>query len=151
ERQVLGRLAADRCLLRAADAFAKLPQALRPTGVAVTLGAVLGRMSWTAGHAIPAGAARRLGAERAIVDVAVLRNDEASVAELTHGYEALVRTAARARTLLSEADVFTLEHLPVLSSLGQRVALADVLDAEEALSEGLPRRLGRRRRPSGHT
>lgn len=45
--------------------------------------------------------------------------------------------------------MFVLEHLDVLESLAQRVAMAQVLEAEEALVEGLPKRLPRRR-PAGN-
>lgn len=151
EHQFLGRLAADSRLALAADAVTRLPKALRATAVGVTLATLLHRARPAHTVSLPPGTARRFAQRAAEPEdpFAALRDDAAVRNLLTQGYDGLVVAAQRTRTLLGEGDVFTLEHLAVLESLAQRIALEDVLVARAALLEGVPRRLRRKVRPRG--
>lgn len=153
EHQVLGRLAAEPRLPLAVDAVARLPAALRAVAVGVTLSALLARARPTHTVTLPPGAARRFAQRSAEAHdpFAALRDDAQVRGLLTHGYQGLVTAAQRTRVLLGEADVFTLEHLAVLESLAQRIALDDVLTARALLLEGVPRRLRHKVRPRGQT
>ncbi|MGZ3448466.1 MAG: hypothetical protein ACXVEF_02640 [Polyangiales bacterium] len=144
EHQVLARIAGDPFLLTAGDAIARLPRALVASAIGLTTATLLSRIGFV-GLALPAGAIRALTRGRDRDPFAALRDDAPSLERLTAGYERLVHCARGARSLLAEQDVFVLEHLDVLESLAQRVAMAQVLEAEEALTEGLPKRLPRRR------
>jgi hypothetical protein len=147
EHLVLARIAADPLVSRLGDAVSRLRRDLVAPAVGILVANVLGRLAH-AGTTLPAAAVRALG--RAATDdaFAALRDVPAAVALLRDGYRRLVVGARAARTLLAERDVFVLEHLDVLETLAQRVAMEQVVDAGEALSAGLPRRLPRRR-PAG--
>jgi len=153
EDQVLGRLAADRRLEAAAHAVARLPPALRPPAVGVTIAAVLGRLNGLVRGALTPALARQIAA-RPVEEL--LQNGLAAVSDpgparelLIDGYEALARAARQSRSLLTDADVFVLEHLSVLGTLSQRLLSQEVAAAAEALTAPLPRRLPFRRRPAG--
>ncbi len=150
EHQVLGRLAAEGRMTMAADAVARLPPSLRPVAVGVTLATIMARLRPADAVLLPPGVARRFG-QLAVGDdpFETLRDDDEVRGILCRGYEGLVAAAQRARSLLGEGDVFTLEHLAILESLAQRIALEDVLGAEAMLLDGVPRRLRRRQRPRG--
>src|SRR5262249_6658826 len=80
---------------------------------------------------------------------ALLRESEAVRRQLAEGYSALARSAQKARDLIGDADLFALENLAVLGSLTQRLAIADVVRAQEAIAAAIPRRVPRRRRLEG--
>jgi hypothetical protein len=143
EDEWLGRLAAEARLDAAADAFAALPAELRPRAIAVVVSSVLARTGFAAGAMVSAGAARRLLARPpaeilARVQAALQRPTEV-LAQLAHGYEGLVHAARKAPRLLDDADVFAIEHLAVLGSATQRLAIAQVLDAAAELGRAMPR------------
>jgi hypothetical protein len=153
EDQVLGRLAADRRLEAAAHAVARLPAALRPQAVGVTVAALLQRLGGVTRGAMTPALARQIAA-RPVEEL--LQNGLSSVSDpgparelLIDGYESLARAARQSRTLLTDADVFVLEHLSVLGTLAQRLLSQEVAAAAEALTAPLPRRLPFRRRPAG--
>lgn len=153
EHQVLGRIASDPRITIAADAVMRLPKDLRPTAVGVTLATMLTRLKPK--HLVSAapGAARRF-AQRATESpdpFAAVRDDVQTCAVLTDGYTGLCEAAQRTRSLLGEGDVFTLEHLAVLESLAQRIALSDVIAARALLMEGIPKRMRRKVRQRGTT
>ncbi len=153
EDAVLSRLAADPRLASAGFAVARLPPQMHAQAVGVLAASVLGHLAFSGGVEVRPGLVRTL-TERAPVDTiargrVALMEDAAVRGRLADGYEALVRGAQRARELLSEADVFALENLPVLGLASQRLAIAEVVDAQEALTADLPRRLPRKPRPAG--
>ena len=153
EDQLLGRLAADPLLTAAGDAVARLGPELRPAAVGLFSASVLERIGFRGGIAVQPAVARR-GAQRSAEEIleeglGVLREPSATTALLADGYEALVRAAQRARSLVADAEVFALENLTVLRSLSQRLSIQQIVEVAEALSQQLPRRLARRAQPTG--
>jgi vWA domain found in the FtsH ternary systems/N-terminal helical region fused to the FtsH ternary system vWA domain len=153
EDAVLGRLAVDGRLASAGFAVARLPKEMRAQAVGILVAGVLKRIDFDAGTEVQPGVVRELtekkpeeGLQRGY---GVLRNDAETRRRLVDGYAALARCAQKARDLIGDADLFALENLTVLGSLTQRLAIADVVRAQEAISEGIPRRLPRRRRKEG--
>ncbi|MFP2962261.1 hypothetical protein ACLEPN_31895, partial [Myxococcus sp. 1LA] len=144
---VLARLAAEPHLEAASAALARLPEALRPRGIAFLVSRVLSRMGFTAGTAMSPGLARRIlerpPAELLQAGYAALRDTGASPAleRLAEGYEALASAARRAQALLGDAESFTLENLEHLQGKAQRMALEQAVEAAEALSRSLPPKL----------
>lgn len=153
EDAVLGRLAADARLTTAGYAAQRLPKEMHARAVGLLVASVLARIGEGAGVEVEPGVVRAL-TERSPRDAAqrgftVLRDDAALRARLAEAYAGLVRGAQRARDLLGDADLFALENLAVLGSLTQRLAIADVMHAEEAIAAALPKRLPRKRRKEG--
>lgn len=148
EHQVLARLANDPQLVLAGDAVARLPTGLVPAAVGLTVSSILNRLSY-GGIALPTGSMRAIATASEGDGFEALLAGGVPLQRLTEGYENLVHAARGARQLILESDVFVLEHLDVLESLAQRIAMAHVLEAEEALLEGLPKRLPKRR-PAGN-
>lgn len=144
EHQVIARLAGDSRMVLAGDAVARLPRALVPAAVGLTVASILRRLG-VAGIAVPAGAMRATGSATDGDGFAALRMGGVAIERLREGYQGLVRGARAARDLLHESDIFVLEHLDVLESLAQRIAMAHVLEAEQAIFDGIPRRPPRRR------
>jgi hypothetical protein len=72
--------------------------------------------------------------------------DEHIAAMLADGYQALISGARRLGTLISEAEVFLMENLDALGELTQRIAIEQMIEAADALSAALPRRLKPRSR-----
>ena len=155
EEQLLARLTGDRRFEAAFQGGAKLPGELRAQAVGVVAGAGHGGAGEAEGVAIAPGVARRIaehpGDDLLAQGFAALREDGATRRRIAQAYEALAEHARRAPALLADADVFTLENLTLLGSLTQRLAIRQVLDAEEALRRGMPKRLGRSRRSAGST
>jgi hypothetical protein len=146
EDRVLGRVAADRRLQAVRDAHAGLPAALRPLAVGV-LAASIARhgAAETTSPSIGAGILRRLSRKHPDEVIAAgfdaWRSHPDVLDRLAAGYASLAEGARTARSLLTEADVFTLENLAVLGEMGQRVAIAQVVDAADALRRSWPRRV----------
>jgi hypothetical protein len=152
EDGVLARLYADARLGACSDAMARLSPELRALAVGILVASLLGRVGFDRGVALAPGlvrAAMRRPA-RAILErgSVALRDAPATRDALAAGYEALVRGSQRTAQLLSDADVFTLENLTALRSLTQRVAIAQIVEAQEAIARGFPRRV-RSTRPRG--
>jgi hypothetical protein len=150
EDRVLGRLAGERHLQAARDAFAGLPEPLLPLAVAVVVAGVVGGAAVTA---VAPGMLRKLGL-RAPVQLLALgfdawREQPDVLDALARGYDALCERAHTAGSLLSEAQVFALENLAVLGELGQRVAVAQIVSAAEALGTAWPKRIKMKRRDVG--
>jgi len=144
EHQVIARLAGDPLLVLAGDAVARLPRPLVPAAVGLTVTSILRRLGFP-GIAVAAGAMRAIASAGDADGFAALRAGGMAIDRLCEGYRGLVHGARAARQLLHESDVFVLEHLDVLESLAQRIAMAHVLEAEDAMLEGVPKRLPRRR------
>ncbi len=153
EDAVLGRLAVDGRLASAGFAVARLPKEMHAQAVGILVAGVLSRIDFDAGIEVQPGVVRQLTdkkPEEALQrGYAVLRDDAGVRRRLTDGYAALARCAQKARDLIGDADLFALENLVVLGSLTQRLAIADVVRAQEAIIEAIPRRLPRRRRKEG--
>jgi hypothetical protein len=153
EDAVLGRLGAEPGLAAVVFAIAKLPPELRAEGVGIFVAGVLGHARFAGGVPLPPGLVRSLSARpsKELLErgYGFLRDDATAREALAEGYEALVRGARDARALVSDADVFALENLGVLRSHTQRVAIAQVVEAQEALTLALPRRIRARRKPPG--
>ncbi|NOJ83293.1 hypothetical protein [Myxococcus xanthus] len=144
---VLARLAAEPHLEAVSAALARLPETLRPRGVAFLVARVLTRMGFTAGSPVSPALARRV-LERPPTELlqagyTALRESGTSAAleRLTEGYEALASAARRAHALLGDAESFTLENLEHLQGKAQRMALEQAVEAAEALSRTLPPKL----------
>lgn len=153
EDAVLARLAAEPRLVAASDAAARAPGEHHPRAVALLVSAVLRHAGYGAGVEVAPGLVRA-ALERAprstLAAGAVALVEDAPLCEaLAAAYEQLARGALRARELVSAADVFVLENLAVLGGLGQRLAIAEIVEVREALLEGLPRRVTPRRRTAG--
>jgi hypothetical protein len=153
EDAVLSRLDADPRVAAGAFALERLPPDLRAHGVGIFVTAVTSRLGIERGVGLQAGIVRA-GARRPAREVlerglAALRDLGWVREELARGYEALVRGAQRAGQLVSDADVFTLENLAILRTLGQRVAIAQIVEARETLERAMPRRIRSTRRATG--
>jgi hypothetical protein len=153
EDAVLGRLAVDGRLTSAGFAVARLPREMHAQAVGILVAGVLKRIEFDGGVELQPGVVRQLTEKKPEEALqrgyAILRDDADVRRQLTEGYAALARCAQKARDLVGDADLFALENLVVLGSLTQRLAIADVLRAQEAISEPIPRRLPRRRRKEG--
>lgn len=153
EDRVLGRLAADRRLAACRDAYARLDEELRVMAVGVLVASLLRRTEGLA--PVEPGVLRKLR-RRDPDDVVAAgfeawRESPAVLAALADGYSALSERARSTPSLLTDADVFTLEHLDMLGELGQRVAITQIVDAAEAVAKNWPRRIKLRSRALGPT
>ncbi len=144
---VLGRLAAEPHLEAVSSALARLPETLRPRGIAFLVARVLTRMGFTSGSTVSPALARRIlerpPAELLQTGYTALRESgtRAALERLAEGYEALASAARRAQALLGDAESFTLENLEHLQGKAQRMALEQAVEAAEALSQSLPPKL----------
>ncbi|WP_163997172.1 hypothetical protein [Pyxidicoccus caerfyrddinensis] len=154
---VLARLAAEPHLDAVSSALARLPEPLRPRGVAFLAARVLTRLGFTGGTALSPALARRVlerpPGELLHAGYAALREPGAGAAleRLAEGYEALASAARRAQALLGDTEAFTLENLEHLQGKAQRLALEQAVEAAEALSRTLPPKLRARPVSSGPT
>jgi hypothetical protein len=155
EDHLLARLAAEPQLEAVVNALARLPMELRPRGVAFLVARVLMRLEFASGTAVNPGLTRRVleqpPAELLQAGHATLREPGAAVERLSEAYEALASAARRARALLGDAEVFTLENLAQLQGRAQRLALEQAVEAAEALAQALPLRARRRTPPAGQS
>ncbi|MCY1014942.1 hypothetical protein [Pyxidicoccus sp. MSG2] len=154
---VLARLAAEPHLDAVSSALARLPEPLRPRGVAFLAARVLTRLGFSAGTALSPALARRVlerpPGELLHAGYTALREPGAGAAleRLAEGYEALASAARRAQALLGDTEAFTLENLEHLQGKAQRLALEQAVEAAEALSRTLPPKLRARPVSSGPT
>lgn len=151
EDRVLGRLAAGRRLQAVRDAYAALEPRLEPVAVSVVVASLFRGCSLL--EPVEAGILRKLSRRPAAEVVAlgfdVWRDPGELFDRLAEGYAELVEAVRARRALLSDADVFTLENLSVLSEMGPRVAIAQIVSAAEALERRWPTRVKVRRRRDG--
>jgi hypothetical protein len=153
EDALLGRLANDRRILAAGFAALRLPEAMHPQAVGILVAGILARIGFDRGVQASPAIVRRLTGRRPdealTVGYAALRTDEELRATLAERYSDLARAAQRARDLVGDADIFALENLAVLGALAQRLAVSDVMHAQESLLRGIPKRVPRRRKKEG--
>lgn len=153
EDALLGRLANDRRILAAGFAALRLPEPMHPQAVGILVAGILARIGFEGGVEASPAIVRRLTGRRPDEALAhgftALRTDAALRASLAAQYAELARAAQRARDLVGDADIFALENLAVLGGLAQRLAVADVMHAQEAIGRGIPKRVQRRRKKEG--
>jgi hypothetical protein len=153
EDALLGRLANDRRILAAGFAALRLPEAMHPQAVGILVAGILGRIGFESGVQASPAIVRRLTGRRPdealTAGYAALRTDEELRATLAGRYSDLARAAQRARDLVGDADIFALENLAVLGALAQRLAVSDVMHAQESLLRGIPKRVPRKRKKEG--
>lgn len=153
EDALLGRLANDRRILAAGFAALRLPESMHPQAVGILVAGILARIGFASGSRASPAIVRRLTGRRPdealALGYAALRADEALRASLAERYSGLARAAQRARDLVGDADIFALENLAVLGALAHRLAVSDVMNAQESLSRGIPKRVARRRKKEG--
>ena len=150
EDHVLGRLEADPRMEAVADAIARLPAHRHADAVALFCVHLLTRIAFDASVAIGPGIARRvllLPAE----EIASLGHEAMPEAtgvyqSLLHGYRGLSAGARRMGSLIGEPAVFLMENFEALGELTQRLAIEQMIEVSDALSEALPRRLKPRTR-----
>jgi hypothetical protein len=145
EDHVLGRLDADPRLEAVVDALARLPEKQRDRGVALFTGQLCRRLGFSAAVALSPGVSRRT-MERPTDEVvrlghAVLATRGDIERALMAGYRDLIANARRRGSLISEAEVFLMEHLDALGDLTQRIAIAQIIEVTDALTQAMPRRL----------
>ena len=144
EDHVLARLTADRRWTRLAEGVVAAPKELRPVAIALVVTQMLSRLAAEGGTGLSQAVVRRL-ATQPIGDVLeagrlALATPEVA-ARVAEGFQVLAKAARRARELLSDAEVFLVENVGSLRSLGARVALAQLATAAQQVEERLPARL----------
>ena len=149
--RVLGRLAADRRLRACQDAYARLDPRHRPLAVAVLVANLARRSAFL--HGMEPGPLRQLARVPASSVLAAgfdtWRESPQVLDELAEAYEGLIDVGRSIPAWLTDSDVFTLENLEVLGAMGQRVAVAQIVDAAEAMAKTWPRRIKMKRRDLG--
>lgn len=162
EEHLLGRVAADYRLELARDALVRLDAAQRPAAIAVFVEQVLARVArhmrapldspgpaavrrvlhTHAGELIELGAAALAGSDPA---------HEQLRAGLAQTYAALARGARQCSALIGAVELSTLENHEALRSPAQRLALAQISEAAEAVERALPVRVRRSAASRGRT
>lgn len=143
--------------LRSAPALSELLDATAGVDPAAALSTVLGRLTARlARHeALPPGgaAATRRLLERDAVELleassSALERDEVRAAVASQ-LSRLTRAAKRQASLLEASDAFVVRHLHALADPSDQLAFEQVVDAAEALSVHVPRRVRAPRRTRG--
>jgi hypothetical protein len=144
EEALLDALAAERRVEAAGEALGRLAPAARPAALGYALSRLLGRVLPAGGVDVAPGLVRRVLArpveELAREGSASLQAQDAACAALTEGYAALAQGARRAGALLTDADVFVLEHWGALRGSAERLALEQAAEAAGHLLARLPER-----------
>jgi hypothetical protein len=144
EDHVLARLTADRRWTRVAEGVVAAPKEFRAVAIALVVTQVVQRLGAEGGTGMSQAVVRRLStlpvsdvleAGRAALTVPAL------AARVAEGFQVLARAARRSRELLSDAEVFLVENVTALRSLGARVALTQLATAAQQVEERLPSRL----------
>jgi hypothetical protein len=150
EDHVLGRIEASGKLDDVIDAFVGLNDEHRARAVGVLTASLLRRLDVET-VALSPGVLRSViatpTAELMTVASEALAPGGDVLGQLEQGYRALTERAHRLGQLLTDADVFVVEHIAVLADLTQRLAIEEVLAASDELRSSLPRRIKARKRP----
>jgi len=152
EDDVLVRLAGTARFDDVLAAFAHLGPALRPTAIALVVGALCERASFAGLSVSPATLRRALARPRDERDAAgklELRGGTPVATRLAEAYQRLARGARQSRALVDDREVFAIDHLEVLGSYGRRLAADHIGSAAEAIHGKLPRRLPANREQRG--
>ncbi len=152
EDDVLVRLATTPRFDDVLAAFAHLGPALKPTAIALVVGAVCERASFAGLSVSPATLRRALARPRDERDAAgrIELKDGTDIADrLSEAYQRLARGARQSRALVDDREVFAIDHLEVLGSFGRRLAADHIHAAAAAIAGRLPRRLPAKREQRG--
>jgi hypothetical protein len=140
EDHVLGKIAADFSLERAADALRRYPRPEQARGLAFVLQQMQQRAGFQMVTLSPAvlKSLLRDGPDRVLKEgwESLLR--DGLMPELVTCYESLVQVARQTAEFLGPEDIFELEHGTALAEFGQRFALRQVLQAADTLDRNLP-------------
>ncbi len=149
---VLSRLVTTARFDDALAAFAHLAAGDRPAAIALVMGAICRRASFT-GISVSPGALRRALArpreERDAAGRAELQPGGPMAARIADAYQRLARGARQTHALVDDREVFAIDHLSVLHDLGGRMEADHIAAAAEALARTLPRRLAANRDQRG--
>ncbi|HEU0030179.1 MAG TPA: hypothetical protein VFQ53_06085 [Kofleriaceae bacterium] len=151
EDDVLSRLAQTARFDDVLAAFAHLGPALRPTAIALVVGALCERAGFAGLSVSPATLRRALARPREERDAAgrAELKGGAVAQTITEAYQRLARGARQSRALVDDREVFAIDHLEVLGSFGRRLAADHIGAAAAAISGRLPRRLPAKREQRG--
>jgi len=152
EDDVLVRLATTPRFDDVLAAFAHLAPVLRPTAIALVVGAVCERASFAGLSVSPATLRRALARPREERDTAgraELKAGTPVAGRLAEAYQRLARGARQSRALVDDREVFAIDHLEVLGSYGRRLAADHIGAAASAIAGKLPRRLPAKRDSRG--
>jgi len=152
EDDVLMRLASTPRFDDVLAAFAHLGPALKPTAIALVVGAVCKRSSFAGLSVSPATLRRALARPREERDAAgkLELRDSTSIADwIADAYTRLARGARQSRSLVDDGEVFSIDHLEVLGSMSRRLAAEHINAAATAITGRLPRRLPAKREQRG--
>ena len=148
EDHVLGRIEAAPEIDALTDAFLGLPPAQFARGVAIVASRLLRRLN-TQSTSLSPGAIRNLAStpttELQATATAGLSAGAHALALLEDGYRSTTQGAHRAGNLISETDIFLIEHIGVLADLTQRLAIEDILASARELKAAMPRRMKARK------
>ncbi len=144
EDHVLARLTADRRWMRVSEGVVAAPKELKAAAVAMVVTQVLGRLGVDGGSGVSQAVVRRLAAQP-VSDLLeagrVALEDPETAARVAEGLHVLAKAARRSREVLSDAEVFVVENIGSLKTLGARVALTQLATAAQLVEERLPARL----------
>jgi hypothetical protein len=144
EDHVLARLTADRRWTRLTEALTSTPKELQSGAIGMIVSQLLQRLKLNVGTGVSTGIVRRF-ANRPIDEVLDAGRaalwDPMIAARLADGLHLMARAARRTRELLSDAEVFLIENIAALKGLGPRVALAQLAEVAQSVTERLPTRL----------
>lgn len=144
EDHVLARLTADRRWTRVSEGVVAAPKELKTAAVAMVVTQVLGRLGADGGTGVSQAVVRRL-ASLPITDLLEqgrhALEDPELAARVAEGFQVLAKAARRTREVLSDAEVFVVENIASLKTLGARVALTQLATAAQLVEERLPARL----------
>lgn len=144
EDHVLARLTADRRWTRLCEAISALPKPLHATAVGLIASQLLQRLGLEQGVGISTGVVRRFAAkspDQVLSAGRLAQYDPELAAQLVEGLTLLSKAARRTRDLLSDAEVFLVENLAALKTLGARVALTQLAEVAQLVEQTLPPRL----------
>jgi hypothetical protein len=144
EDHVLARLIADRRWARVSEGVIAASKEHKTAAVAMVVTQVLGRLGADGGTGVSQAVVRRLSAQplsELLQQGREALQDPENAARVAEGLHVLAKAARRTRDLLSDAEVFVVENIASLKSLGARVALTQLATAAQLVEERLPGRL----------
>lgn len=144
EDHVLARLTADRRWVRVAEGVVAAPKEHKAAAVAMVATQVLSRLGVEGGSGVSQAVVRRLATQPLgdLLERGRVALEEPTLgARVAEGLQVLAKGARRTREVLSDAEVFVVENIGSLKSLGARVALTQLATAAQVVEERLPARL----------
>lgn len=140
EDHLLGRFAESKRLGDARQAFASLPERLRPRGLGVFLASLLIKLEFRGGVEVPRALLRRAFLADHTMSVPLASHSPKMNEERAHlidDYAALADSVDVVAKLIDDADIFTLENSHLLARLSQRLAARQALQARQWFGENL--------------